>query len=142
MQACQAVSAAAIGTVLQACGTSPTSPSGGNLLPIVNAIVTGGAVAVALDGGSPLATVGASALVRAPGNEILVTRTSAATAIAVTAICTHESCTITGMADQRFVCPCHGSRYTTEGTVVNGPATRSLRSFATQLVGTTLTINT
>jgi Rieske Fe-S protein len=29
------------------------------------------------------------------------------------------------------VCPCHGSQYTTSGSVANGPATRPLQSFQT-----------
>jgi cytochrome b6-f complex iron-sulfur subunit len=144
VQACQAASAAALGSVLSGCGGgSPTSPSGGGNAPplaVISASVANGAIAVAIDGASPLATVGAAALVRAPGNDILVTRTTVSTAVAVTAICTHESRTITGFANQRYVCPCHGSQYTTEGTVVNGPATRALRQFATQITGTTLTI--
>src|SRR5688500_6593946 len=144
VQACQMASLAAIGTVLQSCGGgSPTSPSGGGNAPplsVISASVANGAIAVAVDGTSPLATVGASALVRASGNEVLVSRTGTGTAVAETAVCTHEACTITGFANERFVCPCHGSQYTIAGAVVVGPATRSLRQFTTQITGNTLTI--
>lgn len=144
VQACQMASLAALGSVLQACGGgSPTSPSGGGNAPqlsVIDAAVANGAIAVAIDGTSPLATVGASALVRASGNEVLVARTGTGTAVAVTAICTHEACTITGFANERYVCPCHGSQYTIAGGVVVGPATRSLRQFTTQITGNTLTI--
>jgi cytochrome b6-f complex iron-sulfur subunit len=34
----------------------------------------------------------------------------------------------------RFECPCHGSVYAPDGTVVNGPATQPLRSYPAQLV--------
>ena len=72
---------------------------------------------------------------------ILVAHTAADTFTAVTATCTHESCTITGFTGQAFVCPCHGSRFSTSGVVQNGPATRSLRSFATRFASNVLTIS-
>jgi len=141
LHACQIASLAAVGGVLQACGGSPTSPSvNAPALPIVTSTVTNGAIVLNVDASSPLGTVGGAALVRASGNELLVTRTAQSSAIALTAICTHENCTITGLLNQRFVCPCHGSQYTSEGTVVTGPATRSLRQFATSVSGSTLTI--
>ena len=61
-------------------------------------------------------------------------------ASALTAICTHEACTITQFASQTFTCPCHGSQYNTSGTVVKGPAPRSLQRFTAALTGNTLTI--
>ena len=141
LHACQLASLAAVGTVLDGCGGSPTSPSvNAPALSLINAVVANGAIAITVDGGSPLAVVGSAALVRAGATEVLVTRTSQTTATALTAICTHENCTITGFLNEKFVCPCHGSQYTTEGTVANGPATRSLRQFATAIAGSTLTI--
>jgi Rieske Fe-S protein len=49
---------------------------------------------------------------------------------AVDAICTHLGCTV-GYDGSRglIVCPCHDSRYATDGTVVQGPATRNLERF-------------
>ncbi|MCL4394376.1 MAG: ubiquinol-cytochrome c reductase iron-sulfur subunit [Chloroflexi bacterium] len=44
---------------------------------------------------------------------------------AIIAICTHLGCTPRLEADA-FACPCHGSRFTRDGTVVNGPAGRAL----------------
>jgi cytochrome b6-f complex iron-sulfur subunit len=144
VHACQMASLAVVGTIIEGCGGgSPTSPSGGGnapLLSVISASVTNNAIALSVDGTSPLAAIGASALVRAGSNELLVTRTGQASAVALTAICTHEACTITGFQNQRFVCPCHGSQYTTEGAVVNGPATRALRTFVTSFAGSTLTI--
>ena len=150
--ACRAVSVAALGgtiaSVLQACGggggsSSPTGTSGsfgGSALPSVNGTAASGAVTVPVGAGSPLATVGGSALVRSSSGTFLVARTGAEAFSALTAICTHENCTITDVSGQTYVCPCHGSRYSQAGQVQNGPATRSLRTFATALTGDVLTI--
>jgi Rieske Fe-S protein len=59
---------------------------------------------------------------------------------AMTAICTHETCTITGFESQEFVCHCHGSRFNTNGAVVLGPAVSSPQQFPTQCVNSALTI--
>lgn len=46
---------------------------------------------------------------------------------AINPTCTHLGCTVDWKADQnQFVCPCHGSRYDSQGRVVHGPAQRSL----------------
>lgn len=50
---------------------------------------------------------------------------------ALEARCTHLGCTPRWEPDLGvFQCPCHGSRFTPEGDVVNGPATRPLPRFA------------
>lgn len=138
----------ALGSVLQSCGggSNPAGPSGGGGTPapqlsIINVTPAGGAATVVVDGASPLAAVGSAALVRTgSAGDLLVARTAQDTFSALTATCTHEACTITGFRSPNFVCPCHGSQFTTAGQVVNGPATRALRTFPTQFAGTTLTI--
>ena len=40
--------------------------------------------------------------------------------------CSHLGCDITVYDGDELVCPCHGSRYTAEGKVVQGPAVRDL----------------
>ena len=95
---------------------------------------------VTIDAASPLAQVNNAALVQSALGNFLVTRSTEDSFTAVTATCTHEGCTVTGFENQTYVCPCHGSRYTTSGTVVNGPATQPLRQFANQFANNVLTI--
>lgn len=51
---------------------------------------------------------------------------------AVSTTCTHLGC-IVGLSDTGFACPCHGSRFDTDGTVTGGPAPRALPWFKTTL---------
>jgi nitrite reductase/ring-hydroxylating ferredoxin subunit len=41
--------------------------------------------------------------------------------------CTHLGCRIDRVIGDEAVCPCHGSRYKSDGTVTAGPARRPLR---------------
>ena len=44
---------------------------------------------------------------------------------ALSAICTHLGCTVARSGDE-LACPCHGSRFSTDGTKLGGPASRPL----------------
>lgn len=49
---------------------------------------------------------------------------------ATSLVCTHLGCTVAKNADgPGFVCPCHGSRYRHDGSVIAGPAPRRLRTY-------------
>ena len=46
---------------------------------------------------------------------------------ALNAVCTHLGCVVPwNVAENKFMCPCHGSQYATTGKVIRGPAPRSL----------------
>lgn len=48
---------------------------------------------------------------------------------AVLTRCMHRGCTVEP-ADDRLVCPCHGSEYTNTGEVLKGPTEKPLITFA------------
>ena len=135
-----ALGGSAIGTVLAGC-SSPTSPSSVPSLPVLNATAVGSGATLAIDASSPLATVGGAALVQTPFNAFLVSRTTAKAFVALTAICTHQTCTITGFGSQQYVCPCHGSTFDVNGRVLGGPAPFALHQYATQYTNGVLTIS-
>lgn len=134
----------ALSSILQACGGTPTSSgAAGDLvqsLPFVAATPSGATLTVAIDSASPLATVGAAALVESANAAVLVVRTGASAFTALSAICTHQACTITGYTGSAFVCPCHGSLFSTSGQVLSGPAFVALRRYNTQFANNVLTI--
>jgi Rieske Fe-S protein len=137
--ACQTASVIAVGAAT-ACGGSPTSPStSAPPLSTVSGSVTGRTISVTVDAASPLAAVGSAATVQTGLGSFLIARLAQDAFSALTAICTHEACTITGFAAPQYVCPCHGSRYTTTGVVATGPATRALTSYTTQFANGVLT---
>jgi cytochrome b6-f complex iron-sulfur subunit len=140
---CRVVSVAALGSMVDAC-SSPTSPdlSGTSSVPRATGSVSGGKITVQLSTVPSLATIGGVALIVTSALSVLVSRQSDTAFTAVTAICTHEGCTVDRFMGQTYVCSCHGSEFTVSGAVVHGPASRSLESFPAQLANDTLTVTT
>jgi Rieske Fe-S protein len=142
VQACHATSCLALAALAEACGGSGgTAPSNVPVLSTVNGTVSGNTVQVQIDSSSALAAVGSAALLRSSLGVFLVARTGDQTFTALTSTCTHQTCTITGFDGSDYVCPCHGSRFTTSGRVVNGPAPAPLRAFNTSFANNVLTIS-
>lgn len=62
-----------------------------------------------------------------PDEKIVVTQPEEGDFKAFSAICTHQNCVVSGVADGTVNCACHGSRFKiTDGSVEQGPATRPL----------------
>lgn len=55
-----------------------------------------------------------------PATQRAVIRTDASTFHAFSRICTHQQCD-TDVRNNRFECPCHGSIFAADGSVVRGP---------------------
>jgi nitrite reductase/ring-hydroxylating ferredoxin subunit len=138
---CQAVSLLALGAVIPACGGSPTSPSSAPALPSVSGTLVNRTLTIGVDAASPLAAVGGAATVTVSTGTYLVARTAPSAFTAVTAVCTHEGCAVTGFANARYVCPCHGSEFSTSGAVVQGPASSPLRQFPATFLNNEVTIS-
>jgi cytochrome b6-f complex iron-sulfur subunit len=45
---------------------------------------------------------------------------------AISSVCTHLGCVVAHSEGEGFACPCHGSRFSTDGSVVGGPAPAAL----------------
>ncbi|MEU4996137.1 FAD-dependent oxidoreductase [Streptomyces sp. NPDC021622] len=70
---------------------------------------------------------GSGAVVRLDGHRCAVYRDEAGQVSAVSARCTHLGCLVHfNNAERAWECPCHGSRFATDGSVLHGPATRPL----------------
>lgn len=116
-----ALAAAAL-VVAEACGDGHIGP------PIP--VRTGGGDPNVPPGGVPpfnvtkfpgLATVGTLVDI---GFERAMVRTSATTFDGFSRICTHQGCD-TDVVNNRFECPCHGSIFNKDGTVLRGPSIAS-----------------
>jgi glycine/D-amino acid oxidase-like deaminating enzyme/nitrite reductase/ring-hydroxylating ferredoxin subunit len=70
---------------------------------------------------------GEGRLVAIEGEKLAVYRDGAGKVHALSPVCTHMACDVRWNAAERsWDCPCHGSRFSPEGEVVNGPAVRNL----------------
>ncbi|MEO6694914.1 MAG: ubiquinol-cytochrome c reductase iron-sulfur subunit [Ignavibacteria bacterium] len=73
-----------------------------------------------------LSSVGGSVQI----GKVYVSRTGQSKFLALSMICTHKKCDVDATGDG-FECPCHGSAFSKTGKVINGPATKNLKSFKT-----------
>lgn len=74
---------------------------------------------------------GEGRLVTVDGHHVAAYRDPDGQLRAVSAVCTHMGCTVKwNPAETTWDCPCHGSRFTTDGEPIEGPAVRPLRPVA------------
>ncbi|MBV8251524.1 MAG: Rieske 2Fe-2S domain-containing protein [Chitinophaga sp.] len=74
-------------------------------------------------------------------NGVIVAKTTAGVYIAVQQSCTHESYPLNYQSSShQFYCNNHGATFREDGTVITGPASRSLVVYKTTLTGTSLRI--
>jgi cytochrome b6-f complex iron-sulfur subunit len=85
---------------------------------------------------SKLNTVGNYVVV----NSIVIARISATAFAAVTQVCSHEGKRKVYFRSGEFYCPEHGARFDTAGKGLNSDGSKGLRTYPTQLTGTTLKV--
>ncbi|MCC6866989.1 MAG: ubiquinol-cytochrome c reductase iron-sulfur subunit [Ignavibacteria bacterium] len=88
---------------------------------------SGDDIVVTLSENAALSKTGGSVRVN---DELMLIRKSETEFTAVKTICTHKGCDVE-LEGNKFVCPCHGSEYTLDGTVTQGPAKDNLKTFET-----------
>lgn len=142
INACQIASLVAVGSLLDGCASSPTAPSDSQAqIATLTGAVGNNVITVNVPTNSALASVGGAALVTSANGAFLVAQVSQNTFNAMTAICTHQGCTINEFGNSVFQCECHGSQFSTSGAVVRGPATQPLQRFNTTFAANVLTIS-
>lgn len=87
---------------------------------------------------APLAEEGGFVLIREA--RVMAINIDGSTIRAFTSTCTHLQCTITAFENDAFRCPCHGSRFSTAGEVLEGPAETNLEEYEVVRSGDTVTI--
>lgn len=104
---------------------------------------SGGAVSAnfTVDLSSNLTTVGSSIV----SNGVIIVRLASgnlpASFTAVQVACTHQGTNINYNASSgNFICPNHGSTFTTNGTVTLGPASTSLKQYNISIAGNIMTV--
>lgn len=76
---------------------------------------------------------GEGKIVEIEGQKCAASRTQEGELFAVSAICTHMGCTVHwNQAEASWDCPCHGSRFTQKGEVIEGPAIAPLKNINTK----------
>ncbi len=87
-------------------------------------------LALGLDKVEKLKTPGGAALLKIQGRELLFIRDSEESIRVLDPTCTHKKCTVEYSRErQRIVCPCHGSNFSLDGSVLHGPAEKPLQVY-------------
>lgn len=70
---------------------------------------------------------GQGGIVNVKGEEVAAFRDEQGTVHTFSPACTHRGCTVSwNTAEQSWDCPCHGSRFNRDGSMIHGPAVRDL----------------
>ncbi|THA23438.1 Rieske (2Fe-2S) protein [Streptomyces sp. RKND-216] len=115
---------------LAACGSSGGGDTGGEESPGSGDQPTGKGTSEPGGGGAEL--VSTSEVPEGGGTilkeeKVVVTQPSAGEYKAFSAVCTHQGCVVSSVADGSINCACHGSRFAVaDGSVQQGPATQPL----------------
>lgn len=72
----------------------------------------------------------------------ILVNTSEGKLVALSAVCTHLTCTVRFDADtDTLFCPCHNGRFDLAGNVLSGPPPRPLEAYAVEVAGTDIIVS-
>ncbi|MFZ4497594.1 MAG: Rieske (2Fe-2S) protein [Candidatus Nanopelagicales bacterium] len=121
------------GGALAACGgagsatTEATTGAAATAAPAAPAPITAAATPPITGALASVSQIPVGGGVIVPEPPIVITQPAAGTFKAFTAICPHQGCLVSEVAENQIVCPCHGSLFSAEdGAVVQGPAEQGL----------------
>lgn len=124
------------------CSSEDDTPNNNNTNPPASnsgIVVQNNQVIVNLDVATTLNNTGGWALVTQA--RVLIVNVGGGNFNALTSVCTHSGCDRNWtFTENVFTCTCHGSRFRTDGSVINGPASQPLRSFPSEVSDRTLTV--
>ncbi len=115
--------------VVAACGDGGDKAAAGSDTSKTSA--SGGAIAKTAD-----VPVGSGVIV----DDVVITQPSEGDFKGFSAKCTHKGCTVNKVADGTIDCPCHGSKFSLDGSVVKGPAAKPLDSKAIAVQGDSIVL--
>ncbi|GAB4289850.1 MAG: hypothetical protein Kow0090_02750 [Myxococcota bacterium] len=93
-------------------------------------------VAFSISKAENLKEVGATSVLEIKGEKILFIRVSETEVKGLSSNCTHQKCDLKyNKQSQKIECQCHGSKFDTDGKVLNGPAEKDLRNYSARLDG-------
>jgi Rieske Fe-S protein len=75
------------------------------------------------------------------GEKVVVTQPTEGDFKAFSAVCTHQGCVVAEIKGEEIDCTCHGSKFSiADGSVIEGPATKSLESLRVTVSGDEITV--
>jgi Rieske Fe-S protein len=76
-----------------------------------------------------------------PDAQVVVTQPTAGSFKAFTAVCTHQGCLVSSVAEGKITCACHGSVFSAaDGSVLQSPASSPLAERTATVSGNTITV--
>ena len=135
----QAGGLVAVGGLVAACGSSSSSAEASAAAPAASAAASGGAAAAGSLASTADIPVGGGMIIADPA--VVITQPTEGDSKSFSAICNNQGCVVGDVSNNEIICPCHGSKFSaTDGSVINGPATKPLPTENISIDGTSIVL--